>query len=435
MRKVKALVISITCILLIVLCTCSCVIDSSLKKISDQKLKIIFQDKEQTLFYNSLQESELAIINNIDVKNIEDVTLIKEEFNDSDKKKKRSLAKSEFNIFEINKENQVQIVHSTEIPVSFDGLDGVKTDEVNVVTINGEKRILPNDPDLCLYNISTSQDGSYGIIWTEKGMWKVSPNENSAKKISSQKHDGKTYDELLIDRIKITNSESSYIYWNEKPKVCLNKNYIVYTTNRDIIGGSSIWLYDSITGKENPLVVGDEQTYFSIVDWINEELLVYSRSTYGVTTFYVLNIMGQSYNLELEGETPDIIDIQDNMIAYTPTSDQNEIVISSINITDKNIKTINRVKIDGVLRLPSSGFSPNTKKFAFLYTPSDNETIQCVSIQDVNNNTVSTITERDFKDEKITNSISSIEWLDDSRLIILVGDDKNLSTWEYKIED
>lgn len=437
MKKINTLVISIICIVLIFLCTYSFAGEGSLRKISDQKLKIIFQDKEQTLVYNSLQQSEMAILNNQNAKYNEDGLIIGGEFqNVLDKKQKRNLAKSKFNVFEINKDSQVQIVQSTDISISFDGLDGVKTDDVSVVTIGGSKRILQNDPDLCLYNLSSSLDGSCGIIWTEKGMWKVSPNENTAKKISSQKYNGKTYDELLIDRVEITNSESSYVYWNDKPKISPNSNYIVYTSNRDNLDGSSIWLYDCVTGEENPLIVGEEQTYFSIVDWINDELFIFSESTNDKTKFYASTIMGQHYNIELEGANPDIIDVHDNMIAYTPISNlQNEIIISSINIENRIIKEIARVKIDGVLRLPSAGFSPNSKRFAFLYAPSEKPTLQHVSILDVNSNTVSSIKEKNFNDKKIIKSISSIEWVDESRLLVLAGDDKNLSTWEFRMEE
>ncbi|NLM10074.1 MAG: hypothetical protein GX213_04720 [Clostridiaceae bacterium] len=128
----------------------------------------------------------------------------------------------------------------------------------------------------------------------------------------------------------------------------------------------------------------------------------FAKSTDGTTTFHVSNIKSECYNLELERANPDIIDVQNNMIAYTPISNyQDEIKILTFNAEDKSTKVIAEAKIDGVLRLPSAGFSPNSKNFAFLYAPQETPIIQRVNILDINSNMLSTIKEKNFNDKKL----------------------------------
>lgn len=409
----------------------------SLKKVSDERMKVISRSNAQAVLYNALQENQLAVLNGNNAKyNAEGVLEEQNVLPDLDVVIRRDMLKTPMKINQIHKDLSKD-VYSEDIAIAFDTIDGTKTDVVKMATIGNEKIIIPNDPDTRTYNFTSAENNSYGIIWTEKGMWKISTENRSASKITDDRFNGKTYNDLRKEVQDKSSDDSKHIYWNYNPKISKLSDTIIYTTNRETWqqGGNSIWIFKNNENKENVLIKNTQGEYYSIIGWCDKEAFIYAKYTDGRKQYFVSNSLGLSSDLKLEGSNPDILHLGDGVIAYlSEQNTQNQLIISSLNPQSGSTAVISKYIFDGRLRLPCAGFSPNSNKYAFLYAPNDNPTIRRALVININDNIMSEIKEKNFTDIKIIKSIYGVEWNNDSELLILSGDENNVSTWLYNTE-
>ncbi len=349
----------------------------------------------------------------------------------------------------ITPENNLVDAQKEVFEISYQ--DGEETEKVKIakLTLGNQTIFTPAEPEYSPCGFIPSPDYSRFVLATQKGLWLLEAGKPSANKISKDEFNGRTYNELRSElQEKLAGIEGpATLWWNDNPIFSPDNSKIVYTTNRDCIesGGNSIWLYDLATGKEQPITRDADGAHHRCEGWVDNEYIIYMKSTKGVNQYYITKINDKSKELKLEGETPDILSMYGNIIAYT-TDVFNQRNLRVVKIDPENsssdINFIYEKQFEGVLRqiMPHAfsptgrNFSPDGSKLAYLYAPDSNETIMHIAIIDLNTKEVTILKEAPSKDG-IRTVFHDFDWLDNQRLLVRVSrvvDGLNeISSWIY----
>ncbi|MEQ2130681.1 hypothetical protein QTP99_12010 [Caldanaerobacter subterraneus KAk] len=276
--------------------------------------------------------------------------------------------------------------------------------------------------------------------FTKKGLWLIDFNGN-VKKLSEDKFDGKTYDELQEELIAKT-GDNATLWWVDNPVLSPDGTKVVYMTNRDCIdsGGSSLWLYDLTVGEERPLVKNMRGEHYRAVGWLDNSHILYTvYYTNEKNEYYISDISGRYEKLNLEGKQPYVLGIYPNLqILYTSDySASRDICLAKVDLATKSVKEVYKKTLDGVLR-NSYSLNPDGFRLAFMYAPDSDDTLQYLIVVNLNNKK-ETLIKRVPLPEGLKTVLSSFDWLDDARLLVRVTkviDGKNqISSWICDVFD
>jgi len=344
----------------------------------------------------------------------------------------------------ITPENALADVPKEVFEVSYQDGEETKKAKIANLTLDGKTILASADPEC--FGLIPSPDHTKGIFYNEKGLWLLQAGKQGASKVSKDKYNGKSYNDLVNElKKKLAGSEGpAIIWWNDNPIFSPDSSKIVYTTNRDCVesGGSSIWLYDLATGEEQPLIRNTGGEHYRCKGWLNTKYIIYQKLARGSSQYFIADVEGNSQELKLDAEKPDILSVYSEMIAYT--NESRDICVIKVDLENNpgSVNVIYEKPIEGVLRqtMPPAfsatrrNFSPDGSKLAYLYAPDSNETVRHLVIVDLNTKEETFLKEVPSKDG-VRTVFYDFDWLDNQRLLIRVSrnvDGMNeISSWVY----
>ncbi|NNG68159.1 TolB family protein [Caldanaerobacter subterraneus] len=301
--------------------------------------------------------------------------------------------------------------------------------------VDGKTVFLSANPEETPLFITPEKDKFW--YFTKKGFWLIDFNGN-AKKLSQDKFNGKTYDELQEELITKTGDSNATLWWSDNPIFSPDGTKVVYMTNRDCIdsGGSSLWLYDLTVGEELPLVKNIKGEHYKAIGWLDSSHILYVvYYTNEKNEYYISDISGRYEKLNLEGKQPYVLGIYpDLQILYTSDySASRDICLGKVDLVTKAVKEVYKKTLDGVLR-NSCGLNPNGSRLAFMYAPDSNGTLQYLTVVNLANKKEILI-KRAPLSEELRTVLNSFEWLDNTRLLIrvtnVVDGTNQISSWIF----
>lgn len=416
-------------------------------RLSQDYLRVLKSRDGQILLYNALQESDLVAISGsdkirFDENGLEIINSAKESnvaLND-----KRPVSIKPWNVQELTAQTkQISDINSiSEFSFLYEDIDGKKEGRIKKIDVGSSSILAVSDPELESINFVPSPDGQKGIVWTSLGIWEISSEKESSRRLTEERYSGYSYGDLLEkQKISVTDSEiEPFIWWNDYPSFNPDGSKLVYTSNRDVSSwkGNSIWYYDYSTKKEYLLLKNKMGEYYNIAGWLDNQHIICKKSLDNKKEFIVINLDGKMSDLGISGDDIEIMNISSNgYIAYTPDySLSNELVIIDI-ITTGGIQEIYRCSFDGIIQNISSlpaGFSPDNEMYALVLSPKDSALNHQISIIDLKDGIARRI-------DNIITGIASpqrflygIDWINESELLGYVWENGDKTTWIYSIK-
>jgi len=352
----------------------------------------------------------------------------------------------------ITPENTLVEIQKAVFEISYEDLEGNKKAKIANLSIDGKTILVPADPEYSSYGLIPSPDCTKYILTTEKGLWLLEAGKQVPSKISKDKFNGKTYNDLRNElRKKLAGIEGpAIVWWNDNPIFSPDGSKIVYMTNRDCVasGGSSLWLYDLATGEERPLITNAGGEHHRCQGWMDNNHIVYVKSAQGIDQYFITDVEGNPKELRLDGKESRILSIYNDMIAYYYSQGSQRDFFRMVKIDPENslddVSVIYEKSIEGALRqtMPPAfsatrrNFSPDGSKLAYLYAPDSDETVPYIAIVSLDTREETILKEALSKDKERT-VFYDFDWLDNQRLLVRISrviDGMNeISSWIYKI--
>lgn len=110
------------------------------------------------------------------------------------------------------------------------------------------------------------------LAFTDRGIWQIDPNEQTATKITSDTYSGKTQDELSLTLRE--KNPHSYLLWIDNVVISPTGDYVVYRTNRDANtpDETSVWKVNLKSTRESQFISPSINN--DIVGFISNEAVV-----------------------------------------------------------------------------------------------------------------------------------------------------------------
>lgn len=311
------------------------------------------------------------------------------------------------------------------------------TKKIAKLFLAGKTVLVPANPEEASLLLTPDNDKFWHF--TNRGFWLVDFNGN-ASRLSQDKFNGKTYDELQDElRTKLGDS-GALLWWVDNPVFSPDGSKIVYMTNRDCVDsdGSSLWLYDLATGEERPLVKNVNAEHYRAVAWLDDSHVLYAAYyTKEGDGYYISDVAGNRVRLNLVGRQPYVLGVYPGpQILYTPDfSASREICLVKVDLATNAVEEVYKNTLDGTLREPYS-FSPGGSRLAFMYAPDSNNTVQYLVVVNLVSKQETVIKRAPLR-EGLRAVLDGFTWLDDSRLLIRVTKTVNgisqISSWIYSV--
>lgn len=313
--------------------------------------------------------------------------------------------------------------------------------------VNGKSILVAANPESSSSGLVFSPDNTKCLVATEKELWLIEAGKEDAIKISKDLFNGKTYAELRSElQKKLAGKEGpAVLWWNDNPVFSPDGSKIVYMTNRDCVasGGSSLWLYDLATRKERPLVRNVAGEHYRCKAWVDNSHVIYQKFARGASRYFIADLQGNSIELKLEGQKPEIFAVHNGLLAYTPDCTAPKTVcIAKISFSDFSTTKIYEKTIGGALRevlpgttyRPRGYFAPDGSRLAYLFAPDTGETAQQIAIVDLAAKK-EVILKEALSKEGARAVLYDFDWLDGRRLLVRVSRVVNgmseISSWIY----
>lgn len=388
--------------------------------LSQDYLKVLYNDGETALLYNASQDTVLS--------------------------DKRPMPAQPWSIQAWNPETKRMDANIavTEFSVLYEDNDGEKEARIKKVSYGGSTVLAVSDPELTGINFIPSPDGQKGIVWTAKGIWGILSDKEASYRLTEDNYSGHSYHDLLEEKRKsgIDRESEFFIYWNDHPLFDPEGSKLVYTSNRDIgaFRGNSIWYYDYDTGEERRLIKNQAGEYYNIIGWLDNRNFICQKSLNGVKEFLIVQPDGNSRVLDVQGYNIEILDISPNAyIAFIlDYSLSNEIIISELIKEDDlftgKAREIFRYYDRGIfqnIHHLSGGFSPKGEKYAFVFVPKDSPLERWIGMIDIKSGTVKRIDNLLTDTEGSRKHFYGVAWLNDTSLLGYIDDNGEKTTWIY----
>lgn len=348
---------------------------------------------------------------------------------------------------QITLQNTLADLPKAVFEVSYEEEGKVKKVKIVKLDLNGKTVLAPADPEYSTRGLIPSPDHTKYLLATEKGLWLIETGKENAVKISKDEFNGKTYAELNTELQKrLAGQEGpAILWWNDNPIFSPDGSKIVYMTNRDCVatGGSSLWLHDLATGEERPLIKNVGGEHYRCTAWLDNKRIVYQKFTGSTGSLYfITDVEGVSKELKLEGKNPSILAVHDGTLAWTPDcSAPKEIYLAKVDLDgtvvklyEKSVNGTLRQVISDVIPVNYNNFSPDGSRFAYLFAPDTDDTVQNIAIVNLKTKEEVILKEAPSKEGART-VFYDFTWLDDRRLLVrvtrVVNGINNISSWIY----
>ena len=222
------------------------------------------------------------------------------------------------------------------------------------------------------------------------------------------------------------------VQWNDQLSPSPNSQEVAYISNRDQIdsGGASLYVMDIATGQETMLT--ENNSYYSICGWLNDDYLVCDKYSSNTHKIVAISTNGLEITVPTSGSDPWVYAVHDGLIAYAPQLGSNQITILKFNeITGEVFETDTIIMgAETRLRAGNYGFSPDGQKFICLCVPEDNPENRFVGIYNIVDKNYDELYAPGTSDY-----IQSVDWIDDTSLLVVTGDSEDrLTTWTYELK-
>ena len=315
--------------------------------------------------------------------------------------------------------------------IDLDYSYGQEPINLQVIQTSDMEVTIPETPDDILAQFAITPDGTTSLLGTERGLWVINASNGNPNKISTEKtSEGKSYDELMELSIELYGD--NIVQWNDQLSPSPNSQEVAYISNRDQIdsGGASLYVMDIATGQETMLT--ENNSYYSICGWLNDDYLVCDKYSSNTHKIVAISTNGLEITVPTSGSDPWVYAVHDGLIAYAPQLGSNQITILKFNeITGEVFETDTIIMgAETRLRAGNYGFSPDGQKFICLCVPEDNPENRFVGIYNIVDKNYDELYAPGTSDY-----IQSVDWIDDTSLLVVTGDSEDrLTTWTYELK-
>jgi len=415
------------------------------KLVSKDAYKLVKTGSGDPVLYRILQDREKTMIVSMTSEKGEMGGSLKENW----KEIRNELMSSFKSIKKIDMDDNLQSAQEEEFDVPYSDSEGDKVEKFFMVNAgSGKSVIIPMEAEGFTSNyyiglgceFVSSNDKTKYLIASDKGLWMLEGNSKNAVMISKKTFNGKSYEELQAEiSLKYADSDGTEgLFWNDSPIFSPDGSKIVYITNRDCIstGGQSVWLYDLGTGEEKVLTNSSGE-YYRCIGWLSPNHILCQKYSGEKVYNIVIEDTGKIIDLSLEGKNVEILGTTySGLIAYAPYYSSNEIFIDKFDTASSAPSRKYQNKINGTLRSGHS-FSDDEAKFAYLFAPGDNDTVQYIGIININEASEMLISELPAnKEQRIF--INSFSWINSEKLLVNLSTVKEgleeISTWTYSLK-
>ncbi|MBA1334988.1 MAG: hypothetical protein HPY66_0610 [Firmicutes bacterium] len=277
--------------------------------------------------------------------------------------------------------------------------------------------------------ISVSEKNIY-IAYTDMGIWRIDPENMSAKKISSDTYSGKTQAEISLEIKKL--HPDWYLTWVDSVNISPDGNYVVYRTNRDstALNETSVWEIDLKTGEERQLI---QPSYNNdIVGFITDRNVVVGALSdtrmVDVNNKMVIAVnVPKLPNLRISG-------VKDGKIAYSSYEDGSSNTtefISSVNVSTGEVSEITKVVgyLDGEPR-----FSPSGNKIAIGYGTDPMVGVTDVMIIDLATMSQTLLTDSLQNPRAVNGNVIRFRWINDEAALVDAQRGREFSSFLIKCQ-
>lgn len=428
--------------------TATALADSSAWKIVDSKFyQALPVNSDTPLLVSVLQQSDYADIQNelYDDTRLNDAlsSIANEENADSFEAEnylrtdwmevQDTLIKDRLTIRTLSETTRSNTIDSNELTVNVISMSGVTPLEMRTIQMASATFVIPQNLNDFPAQFSITPDASHSIIATERGLWTINGADTNLQRISTTySTDGQDYDELA----ELSNQlyGENIIKWNDNLVVSPDSQSIAYLSNRDnvITGGVDIYAMNLNSATEAKLT--SSNNYYTIVGWLNSEYLLCDKYEGDNHQIVAISLDGEETALPIDGFFPWVYAVKDNMIAFVPFLDSNEVTIARFNPNTKSMDIQSTVTMGAETRLRGGnyGFSPDCSKFAAIVIPEDNPSGRFMGIYDIVSGEQSAIS----APASIPGAyIHEFSWIDNTNLLVAVGDKADvLTTWTYMLK-
>jgi hypothetical protein len=342
-----------------------------------------------------------------------------------------------FYSLDLNKANQLN--HDI-IELEFLNSQELSKVKFSKININGKEVLFPANPEdnPLPFGIISSNDKTKYIIPLIRELWVIDSSDfTKPKKISSNTYNGKTWEELTLELQSILPEDTeanAVIWWNANPTISPDGAKISFVTNRDFNKGNegSVWIYDMISKEEKKLTNNVSGEWYRIDGWIDNNSFIAKK--YADSNSYVLiDIEGTIKQLPLKGINPEVLAVNNNLIAYEPdASKDQELFVAEIDKKSGKIIEILHKEIEGYLISNSVSFNSTGSKLAFVYGVG-NDGHRRLSMLDINKKE-----EKEPKQSVLGGRILGgyVKWLDEDRVLVHTSKLNkeglhNITSWIY----
>lgn len=261
--------------------------------------------------------------------------------------------------------------------------------------------------------ISISEKNIY-LAYTDMGIWRIDPENMTAKKLSSDSYSGKSLAEISLGIAKP--HSDWYLTWIDSVNISPDGKYVVYRTNRDSIelNETSVWGIDLNTGEEQQLI--DPSLNNDIVGFITDSNVV-------VGALSDTRIIDVNNKTAIAVDVPNlpnlrISSVKDGKIvisSYDNGSSNSTAFISSVDASTGRISEISRVSgyLDGEPR-----FSPSGSKIAIGYGNDPMVGIDDVMIVDLSTNSQKLLSNSSQSARAVNGNIIRFQWVNDDEVLV-----------------
>lgn len=406
------------------------------KYVSGDAYKLVKAGNGKHLAYRILQDKDKEDIR----AEISEQGVDGEVFKENWKELRKDLTSSLNKIKSFGADDTLVSTQIEDFEVSFDALGGDSVWKFKKVKGEDRSLVIPEEADNLPFEFAAGGDGSKCLAATEKGLWKIDADSEKAERISEQSYNGKSYEELLEEMNSGITSEDEFnaLFWNSNPVVNPDGTKVVYSSNRDCTagGGYSLWLYDFETGEEK-VIAQSEGEYYICRGWLDVNTVICQRSYRDEHTYCSVDDNGNINGLDLGSEYAEVLCTGAGFVAYTPdNSVSNEVCIAKYDPESKELSSICQNQTDGVLR-GNGSFDKEGTKFAYLYAPDEDETLQYMAVVNLSDGNSTLINQLPAR-SRARSIISGFDWIGSGKLFVNIATANDglmqESSWVYTIE-
>ena len=261
--------------------------------------------------------------------------------------------------------------------------------------------------------ISASEKNIY-IAYTDMGIWRIDPENMSAKKLSSDTYSGKAQAEISLEIMKL--HPDWYLTWVDSVNISPDGNYIVYRTNRDSVklNETSVWGIDLKTGEERQLIHPSYNN--DIVGFITDSNVVVGA----LSNTHMIDVNNKTAVAINVPKLPNfrISSVKDRKIvfsSYEDGSSNTTAFISNVNVSTGEVSEITRIVgyLDGEPR-----FSPSGSKVAIGYGNDPMNGVDDVMIVDLSTKSQTLLTGSLQNSRAVNGNIIRFRWVKDDAVLV-----------------